>query len=102
MTALILTPTSDTVQGWLIIAMLALAAVCGGAGAVALGEQIAYAIRRRRRESREWGLYLERARDEAIRYGYDGAAYNRIRNYVQAEVEADQLRRDRAASEVHE
>lgn len=49
MITLALTPTTATLQGWLVIAMLSLGIVCGLSGLLAVVEEIRV-LRRRRRE----------------------------------------------------
>lgn len=53
MTGLVLQPTTDTVQGWLVLAILSLVVVCLAAAVPAIWGQVELARAERRREDAE-------------------------------------------------
>lgn len=64
MTALVLAPTTDSIQGWLILACLALLAVCVLSAGVAGGDHLAAWLRQRRQFEAE----LRAQRRAALHY----------------------------------
>lgn len=98
MTALTLVPTTDTMTGWLILAVIALAFITACTGAVEVWRHL---HPRRRPAQLRFHIHADSSQFEEAMRGIQAAteeAHRRIR----AAREAEDIENNRRASEVHE